>query len=218
MEKDKIKFWHTFDFPELQTKGEDNSPVKLLGLGIPEDLTGQRVLDIGAWDGYFSFVCEKRGAKEVIAIDTIAWQQSDFGSWKNGTKKEGFNYARELLKSKVLDREIEIEDVSSESMGEFDLILCLGILYHMKDPWKIIRNLCKMTKKIIIETHTDGNYLSVPAMMFYPEGYRGDKSNHWGPNMFCLQCMLELEGFKITKIGYGNSRCVIHAEKNVETK
>src|SRR4051812_24255739 len=31
--------------------------------GMPEDLTGKRVLDIGAWDGLFSFEAEKRGAK-----------------------------------------------------------------------------------------------------------------------------------------------------------
>lgn len=70
-----------------------------------------------------------------------------------------------------------------------------------------------MTKKIIIETHTDGNYLAVPAMIHYPEGFRGDDSNHWGPNMICLQAMLEKEGFKITDLRYGNGRAIIHAEK-----
>jgi tRNA (mo5U34)-methyltransferase len=29
---------------------------------IPENLTGKRVLDIGAWDGWFSFEMERRGA------------------------------------------------------------------------------------------------------------------------------------------------------------
>lgn len=213
MEINEIKFWHSFDFPELTVKGEDDSPTKLLGLGIPADLTGQRVLDIGAWDGYFSFVCEKRGAS-VLAVDTTAWQNTDFGSWKNGTMKEGFEYARKVLNSKVEDKEIEILELNPEEIGQFDLVLCLGILYHMEDPWKVIKIVSKLCKKnLIIETHSDGNFLSVPAMIFYPNGFHGDTSNHWGPNIECLIRMIELEGFKINKVGYGNMRTVIHAEK-----
>src|SRR4051794_8088041 len=37
---------------------------------IPADLTGKRVLDIGAWDGWFTFEAERRGA-EVTAIDCV---------------------------------------------------------------------------------------------------------------------------------------------------
>lgn len=209
-----IKWWHSFNFPELTTNGADITSMKLVGLGIPEDLTGQRVLDIGAWDGYFSFLAEKRGASEVVAVDTTAWQKSEFGSWKNGTKKAGFEFARETLKSKVIDKEIEILDLSPENVGTFDLILCLGILYHMEDPWKVIKILSKITKKsLIIETHSDGNFLSIPAMIFYPKGFNGDSTNHWGPNVECIMAMLEIEGFKIIKVGYGNMRAVIHAEK-----
>ena len=37
---------------------------------IPQDLTGKRVLDIGAWDGWFSFEAERRGA-EVTSVDCV---------------------------------------------------------------------------------------------------------------------------------------------------
>src|SRR5450432_3565843 len=37
---------------------------------LPADLTGKRVLDIGAWDGWFGFEAERRGAR-VTAIDAI---------------------------------------------------------------------------------------------------------------------------------------------------
>src|SRR5580700_11145283 len=49
---------------------------------LPEDLTGKRVLDIGAWDGWFSFEMERRGA-DVLAVDA--------------TKQKGFLRAKELL-------------------------------------------------------------------------------------------------------------------------
>ena len=42
---------------------------RLAQFHIPEDLTGKRVLDIGAWDGWFSFEMERRGAT-VLALDS----------------------------------------------------------------------------------------------------------------------------------------------------
>ena len=59
---------------------------------IPENLKGWSVLDIGAWDGYFSWECEKRGADRVLAIDTYAWDHYGMNS---------FLAAREILNSKV---------------------------------------------------------------------------------------------------------------------
>ena len=45
-------------------------------LQIPDDLTGWTVLDLGAWHGYFSFECERRGADRVLAVDNYAWSRS----------------------------------------------------------------------------------------------------------------------------------------------
>lgn len=42
---------------------------RLAQFPIPQNLTGKRVLDIGAWDGWFSFELERRGA-EVVAADS----------------------------------------------------------------------------------------------------------------------------------------------------
>jgi tRNA (mo5U34)-methyltransferase len=55
--------------PGIVTPGGDRSAEKLAHLNLPSDLSGKRVLDIGAWDGFFSFECERRGAAEVIATD-----------------------------------------------------------------------------------------------------------------------------------------------------
>src|SRR5215210_1776907 len=57
-------------------------------LQIPGDLSGKSVLDIGAWDGYFSFEFERRGAERVLAIDTHSW---DHGAL------DCFLFARERL-------------------------------------------------------------------------------------------------------------------------
>ena len=60
-------------------------------LQIPKDLTGKTVLDMGSFDGFWAFECERRGAKRVLAIDT----------WVSERHYVAFLHARERLGSKV---------------------------------------------------------------------------------------------------------------------
>ena len=92
---------------------------------IPEDLTGLSVLDIGAWHGYFSFECERRGAERVLAIDNYAWNR--FGM-------DEFLSARDRLKSKVEHRKGDVHDLDERDVGQFDLVLMLGVFYHLRNP------------------------------------------------------------------------------------
>lgn len=211
--------FHTFDFPEYSVSGIDNTPSKLKVIQMPETLHGKSVLDIGAWDGYFSFVAEKRGAKKVLAIDSSKWNWNSEGIIVAGKRveqngKQVFDEVRKILNSKIEDKDMEIIDI--DKLEQFDLVLCLGILYHMKDPWTIIEKLGKITKEqLIIETHSDGNYLSVPAMIFYPEKeVNNDENTYWGPNFSCLYFMLKKAGFKQIKLinSYG-TRLIVHAFK-----
>lgn len=50
------------------------------------------MIDIGAWDGYFSFDAERRGAARVLATDSFAWQKRS---------RAGFDFARQQLESQV---------------------------------------------------------------------------------------------------------------------
>ncbi len=67
--------YHSIELPDgsvlpgLQSVGHLRWRLGLFNL--PEDLRGKRVLDIGAWDGWFSFECECRGA-DVVAVDCVA--------------------------------------------------------------------------------------------------------------------------------------------------
>ena len=58
-------WWHRIDLGHgIVTPGLDDSPVKLGTLSFPPNLSGKTVLDIGAWDGFFSFEAERRGASD----------------------------------------------------------------------------------------------------------------------------------------------------------
>ena len=87
-------------------------------LQIPEDLTGTTVLDIGAYDGFFSFEFERRNAKRVLAINSY--------SWDHFKGLDCFLAAREFFKSKVEYRRLDVSELSPAAVGEFDLVFCGG--------------------------------------------------------------------------------------------
>jgi tRNA (mo5U34)-methyltransferase len=216
--------WHTFNFPEYSVKGLDDSPTKLEFIKMPEDLTNWTCLDIGAWDGYFSFVAERRGAK-VVAMDSPkhSWNREEIEIAGEKVKQDGkavFLEAKEKLNSKVIDIEGELDELPNLELKPnweigSDLVLCLGILYHVEDPYKLIRDLYKITNKLLIlETHIDINDAPFPAMRFYPRGeVNNDLGTFWGPNMMCVSDMLTKAGFKVTYADYKGGRGVFHAEK-----
>jgi len=166
---------------------------RLKFLQIPEDLTGKSVLDIGAWDGFFSFECERRGAARVLAIDSYAWDHHG---------KEGFLLAHEVLKSKVEHQRLTAEEIAPSIIGTFDLVLFLGVLYHLRSPIAVLERLRAVTAgTLICETHAlvpafHGTY---PLISFFP----GDGLESGAPHEFCaiptVECltqMLHAAGFQ----------------------
>src|SRR5437879_7385162 len=126
---DRIRWWHTIDLGGgVITPGASDNLKTLPKLGLPERLDGKAVLDIGAWDGFFSFEAERRGAARVLATDSFSWDGS------NWSTKAGFQLARRALGSRVEDETIDVLDLAPERSGTFDVVLFLGALYHMRHP------------------------------------------------------------------------------------
>ncbi len=68
---DQLLWFHTIDLGQgVVTKGIGVQPT---GSEILPDVSGKSVLDIGAWDGKFSFLAEQAGASRVVALDHYAW-------------------------------------------------------------------------------------------------------------------------------------------------
>ena len=44
--------------------------------------------------------------------------------------------------------DVEAREVSQ--LGQFDLVLCFGLLYHLENPWQAIRNLRAITEKCLV--------------------------------------------------------------------
>ena len=190
-EVDDITWWHTIDLGNgIVTPGRDETPARLPLLHLPP-LDGMSVLDIGAWDGFYSFAAERLGAARVVATDEFAWKHL-------GTGRAGFDCARRALDSKVQDVEIDVMDLTPEKVGgTYDVVLFLGVLYHLRDPVLALEKVSSVTDDLLVlETHVDLLGARRPAAAFYPttELY-GDATNWWGPNMPALRGMLEAVGF-----------------------
>lgn len=188
-----IHWFHRIDLGQgIVTPGDDDSPRKLAELCFPGDLRGKTFLDIGAWDGFFSFEAERRGAVQVLAVDSYVWQGK-----VPGRSKEGFLTARSLLNSKVEDMEIEPLDISPQILGVWDVVLFAGVLYHMKHPLLALERAASVTKELlIVETATDLEFTRRPALAFYPgRELNRDETNWSGVNTQALKAMLLHCGF-----------------------
>lgn len=157
---------------------------------IPDDLRGARVLDIGAWDGWFSFELERRGA-QVVALDLV--------------HNPKFLIARELLKSKVEYVVADICRIPAAELGKFDIVLFLGVLYHLKHPLLALERVCELsTDFACIESYVtdNGDDLNVPPSLEFYEGteLRGQFDNWVGPNTSCLLAMARAAGFAVVKL------------------
>lgn len=198
-----IDWWHRIDLGRgVVTPGRDATQEKLATLHLPERLDGATVLDIGAWNGFFSFEAERRGARRVLAIDSPAWRGEGIAT------RQGFDLARRALGSKVEDLELDVMELAPERVGVFDLVLMLGVLYHLEDPLGALRRVASVTReRLVLETHTDALWSRRPAAVFYPgDQLNRDPSNWWGPNLPALLGMLRTAGFARAEVVHRRSR------------
>ena len=113
----------------IRTNGHYDPTRTLPRLKLPKRLDGRTVLDVGAWDGFYSFEMERRGAAKVLATDHFCWGGNGWAT------QDGFNLAREALGSKVEDEHLDVLDLSPEAVGgTYDIVLFLGVLYHLPEP------------------------------------------------------------------------------------
>ncbi|MEI6514291.1 MAG: DUF1698 domain-containing protein [bacterium] len=201
----KVKFWrHTIELPGgIITPGTQDSIINSKLFQIPKDLTGMRVLDIGCSDGAYSFECEKRGALEVIAIDDFS---SVFIDAPNG-----FHVAHKLLNSKVKFYQSSMFDLDSKVTGQFDLILFLGVLYHLQNPMLALEKLSAICRgQIILETLLAPENKAM-GNRSYIEFYEEDEINK-DPTVWCAPTLEALKAM-LRSVGFCNV-VTVHADLN----
>jgi hypothetical protein len=152
--------------------------------GLPLDLRGKRVLDVGAWDGWFSFECERRGA-QVVAVDCVAL--------------DTFIEAKQLLGSKVEYLTLDVSELSARRLGRFDIVLFFGVLYHLRHPLLGLEKVVELcTDLALVESFViQPENRQIPSVMeFYERTELGGQIDNWcGPSPECLVSMCRSAGF-----------------------
>jgi tRNA (mo5U34)-methyltransferase len=181
------------------------------------DLSRRTVLDVGAWSGFFSFEAKRRGASRVLATDSYCWSHPHIRG------REAFDIACSALGAHVDTREIDVADLSAETVGEFDVVLYLGVFYHRYDAIEALARAARLARHVlIVETHLELRHIDVPAMAFYPgRELANDPTNWWGPNEHCIRALLLGHGFaeiEMTAHPAGLNRAIFHAWRSTEMR
>ena len=207
----QAKWHHRIEVaPGFWTPGLQDTQRVLEQIELPEDLTGKRVLDIGARDGFFTFEAERRGAAEVVALDNEPPDQT------------GFAIAAELLGSRARYVTENVYSLTPDDLGSFDVVLFLGVIYHLRHPLLAldrIHDVCAPDALLFVETHMldeglvdrEGNFHKLaalnehlpglPLVQYLPGAMLGnDSTSQWAPSRVALDGWLRGAGFDPLRI------------------
>lgn len=172
---------------------------------IPKDLTGKTVLDIGCNGGFFSIEMKKRGADRVLGIDF------------DERYLEQARFAASVYGMEIDFRRMSVYDIP-ELREKFDLVLFMGVLYHLRYPLLVLDLLSEHAVKdqMVFQSLMRGsngtlrlkedypfaeeeifNAPEYPKMHFVERSYSGDQTNWWIPNRACSEAMLRSAGFEV---------------------
>lgn len=217
----KKSWFHRIELaPGIVTPGVEDTPRKAELIQFPKDLSGKSVLDIGAYDGYFSFEAERRNASRVLAFDHLDPELS------------GFSTAKKILNSRVEHRMGSVYDLSPELVGRFDIVLFLGVIYHLRSPLLALQRVHSVCNEVMyLESQvTTGGFLlngelftspdiqkllaSVPVAQFFPDAeLNNDPTNWWAPSVLALEQLIRSHGFEPHLLAEWSSRAAFRCDK-----
>ncbi len=163
------------------------------------------MLDVGAFDGFYSFLAEVPGARRVVAVDNeqyVAWVRARFGVTLRGGV--GFRAIARLLGSRVEYRRMDALD--ARELGErFEVVLCFGILHPVTDPIALLRALADVLApggEIVLETYGSRLAAGVPTIEVHEPGdvYARDDFVYWGfspEGLRRLACIVGLDQVEV---------------------
>jgi tRNA (mo5U34)-methyltransferase len=202
--RDSVPLWfHTFALaPGVYTPGiARDHGYRLAGVAAGR-FDGRSVLDVGAFDGFYSFLAEARGARRVVAVDNeqyVDWVHARFGVTLEGGA--GFRAIAGLIGSRVEYRRMDALDL--HELGErFDVVLCFGILHRVTEPVRLLRALADVLApggEIVLETYGSRLPADAPGIEVHERGdvYARDDFVYWGFSAEGLRRLARIVGFDV---------------------
>lgn len=186
---------------------------------LPSDLRDKTLLDVGCNAGFYSFEAKRRGASRVLGVDG-----------QRQHVRQGL-FVRKVLDLDVEFRRLNVYELHPRTVGQFDITLALGLLYHLKHPILALENLYQVTKELlIIETaimppeRTAESFvhpLGEKQMLLHTLGFVENPAdakeqvfNWFLPGVAALKAMLRTTGFdEVDVVEVKNERAVVVCRK-----
>jgi len=208
-------WWHSIDLGGGVTtsgiKSAELMAVEFANTFSKADPRGKSVLDIGASDGGFSVEAARRGASRVVALDQY---DSQLEYWR-GRETIDLVCRATGIAIEAVAIDLDTPRLSLAHLGQFDIVLFLGVFYHLIDPIAALREIAPLAREVLVlETHVEETGDPRPLMIFYPGSeLGGDATNWWGPNTACVRELLQIAGFNRIDISPGSApdRQLFHA-------
>jgi tRNA (mo5U34)-methyltransferase len=190
--------WHQrFELvPGVWTPGVSPVPWLCNVAGLPSDLSGRRVLDIGTTNAGTAFEVERRGAEEVVAVDIF------------GPEQFGVGALIEFLDSKVQFVTSTVYELADRFPEPFDLVIFWGVLYHLRHPLLALDNVRAVTgREASLETAVCDAGLprrlraERVARFYRRDELADDPSNWFSPTVATLEDWCGSAGFITERLG-----------------
>ncbi len=206
-----VSLWyHTLDLPSGPTSGWFDLRDVAAKLPWPQ-VRGARCLDIATYDGFYAFELERRGAASVTATDisnhdewdwpfSLREKGGDALAQIAGEKGNGFEVAKAELGSSVEKVEVNVYDLSPETVGTFDVIVCGSLLLHLRDPVRALEAIRSVCSGWFLSVEA----VSLPLSTLFPTrpmaelGDEDRKLQWWIANTAAHRRLLRVAGFEVT--------------------
>ena len=186
---------------------------------LPLDLSNKTLLDVGCNAGFYAFEAKRRGARRVLGVDG-----------QRQHVRQGL-FVRKLLGLDVEFRRLNVYELDTRSIGQFDITLALGLLYHLKHPILALEKLYRVTNELlVIETaimppertpESFSHPLGEQQMLLHPISFVENPAsakeqvfNWFLPSIEGLKALLRTTGFvEVVVVEAKNERAVVTCRK-----
>lgn len=232
VEVGKEREWrHRFSFMDTSWPAYETArPIdgEIQKLGLPKSLADESVLDVGCSDGGFTFACERRGATMLLGIDS----QETINRGGNNC----FEVAAHILGSSATYTKASLDEFfdTEDRPGDFDRILYLDVLYHVRDPLGQLERLHELLRPggtVHVKTrahsilparlhHRAPNSWGLqarPTLEFIHGDFQGDPTCWFFPSASAVVDMLRATGFEAIEVtGRYNDRLFVTARRSAK--
>ena len=157
----------------------------------------RKTLDIGAADGDLAFFLESLGYQ----VDILDYPPTNYNHL------QGAKWLKETLKSTVNVYERNLDSQFPELEEKYGLIVFLGILYHLKNPFYVLEQLSRSTEHLIVSTriakHTKQGAkieTSPVAYLLAPDESNNDSTNYWIFSYAGLERLFDRTGWTVVEM------------------